>query len=105
MICPHCQSELAVEDFCCRRCGAPLRGLAAPFGLRLRTMAIAGVMLTITSLILVDCVLHHLPGGMAARTGIAQAPDTRSTELRRLMLMSQHHQQPSQNEPPPPPRR
>ncbi len=76
--------------------------MPAPFGLRVRMVAIAGVLLTISALVLVDCVMHNLPTGQMAQAGVAQGPDTRSQQLRMLMLMSQQHQQPTQNSSPPP---
>jgi hypothetical protein len=79
--------------------------MPAPFGLRVRMMAIAGVLLTITALVLVDCVVHNLTTSTIAQNGAAQGADTRSQQLRVLMLMSQQHQQPTQNESPPPMRR
>jgi uncharacterized paraquat-inducible protein A len=98
MICPYCQSALDVGRMSCPRCGAQYPVSGAALGVRLRTFAIAAVLLVITSLLMVDCVLHNLPRG-----GVI--PDMKSAEARRELLMMQHHEQATQNATPPPLRR
>ncbi len=99
MICPYCQADLDPSSLSCPRCGAAYPGArgGAVLGLRLRMVGVAFVLLVITSLILVDCVLHALPQG-------GQAPQARSGEAQRALLMMLQHQQGSQNPAPPPPR-
>ncbi len=101
MLCPFCQHELDLEGMRCPRCGAEYPVSGAGFGLRLRTLAIAGVLMTIVSLIMVDCVLNDLPGSLAP----GASPIRKSAEVMREMAMRQHHQQDSQNPAPPPPMR
>ena len=98
MICPYCQGELDTATMSCGRCGAAYPASGASLGLRLRGFAIAFVLLLITSLIMVDCVLHNLP-----RSGLA--PDMRSTGAQRALIMMERHQQATQNQAPPPPQR
>lgn len=98
MICPFCQADLDPASMSCPRCGASYPVSAGALGLRLRTFAIAFILLLITSLILVECVLHRLPG-----SGLT--PDMKSAEARRTLLMLEQHKQASQNEAPPPPQR
>ena len=97
MICPFCQAALDPVAMSCPRCGAAYPASGGVLGLRLRSVAIAFVLLVITSLVMVDCVLHHLPGH-------ALSPDMKSSDVRRTLMMLQTHQQPTQNESPPPPR-
>lgn len=98
MICPYCQAELDPTTMSCGRCGAAYPMSGASLGLRLRGFAIAFVLLVITSLIMVDCVLHNLP-----RSGLT--PDTRSPQAERALIMMERHQQESQNPASPPPQR
>jgi hypothetical protein len=95
MICPFCQADLQPSTLSCPRCGAAYPVSGGVLGLRLRTLAIAFVLLVISSLMLVDCVLRNLPG-----SGLA--PNMKSTEAQRALLMMQRHQQATQNQPPPP---
>ena len=99
MICPYCQADLDPTSMSCPRCGAAYPGArgGAVLGFRLRMLGIAFVVLVITSLILVDCVLHALPAG-------GQAPQARSEGAQRALRMMMQHQQGSENPPPPPPR-
>ena len=100
MICPFCQAELDPGTLSCPRCGAAHPGSRGGviLGLRLRTVGIAFVLLVITSLILVDCVMHQLPHG-------AFTPNSRTTAAQRALLQMQHRQQATENGGPPPPRR
>lgn len=100
MICPYCQADLDPSSLSCPRCGATYPGAraGAQFGLRLRMIVIAFVLLVITSLILVDCVLRALPRG-------EPAPDSRSGGAQRALQMMLHNQQGNQNPAPPPPHR
>ena len=76
MICPFCQHELDVDTMSCPRCGAeyPQRGL--PLGVGIRTLIASGAMMLVFSVILVDCVINYLPGGVNSTipTGSAQLP-------------------------------
>ena len=92
MICPFCQAELDPATMNCRRCAAAYPTGGAVLGLRFRSVAIAFVLLLVTSLILVNCVLHHLPNGQLT-------PDMKSAEARRMLLMMQQNQQATQNQP------
>jgi hypothetical protein len=100
MICPFCQAEIDPAGMSCGRCGAiyPGGGAGAVLGLRVRTFALAFVLLLITSLIMVDCVLHRLPGS-------GGRPDMKSADAQRTLLMMRAHQQASENAAPPPLRR
>ncbi len=101
MLCPFCQHELDLSGMRCPRCGAeyPQPGTGAGLGMRVRSVAIAGVLLTVLSLIMVECVFSALPGGV----GTGASPNLKSAEVQRARLMQQHHQQDSQNPAPPPP--
>ncbi len=97
MICPFCQAGIDAGAMACPRCGAIHQGAGtgAVLGLRLRTFVVAFVLLVITSLIMVDCVLHRLPhsGG---------PPAMKSADAQRALLMLRAHQQASENAAPPP---
>jgi hypothetical protein len=64
MICPYCQHDLDVESLSCPRCGAEYPRPGMPFGMGLRTTLAASAMMVVFSLVLVDCVLNYLPGGV-----------------------------------------
>ncbi len=100
MICPFCQADLDPRTMACPRCGAAYRGGGSGLVLsvRLRMLVLAFVTLVITSLVLVDCVLHRLP-----REGAL--PDMKSAEAQRALLMMEQHQQGTQNAGMPPLRR
>ena len=100
MICPFCQAEIDPAAMSCRRCGAVYLGggAGAVLGLRLRTFVVAFVLLVITSLVMVDCVLHRLPG-------LGGPADMKSADAQRTLLMMRAHQQASENAAPPPLRR
>lgn len=92
MICPFCQHDLDVETLSCPRCHTEFPRSGKPFGFGIRTAAAAFLMMTLMSLILVDCVLNWLPGGPDSLlpTGSAQLPNhplpnMKSPEVNTLM--------------------
>jgi hypothetical protein len=109
MICPFCQYELDIEQMSCSNCGAafPRTGTAA-FGVKLRTLAVSGVLLLFASVILVDCVLNYLPGGPnssffargSPQAALGPSPNMKSPEVQALMQSWANGVQPSQNPPP-----
>jgi hypothetical protein len=76
MICPYCQHELDVETMSCLRCGAEYPRRGHGLGMGARAFALTGAMLLVFSVMLVDCVLNHLPGGVDSTmpTGSDQLP-------------------------------
>ena len=108
MICPYCQQDLDPVTLSCPRCGAayPGGGGGAVLGFRLRTLGVVFVLLVISSLMLVDCVLHHLPRSAGQHGADAEmTAATKQAGAMRALLMMQQHQQANENTPPPPPRR
>ncbi len=73
MICPYCQHDLSVVTMSCPRCGAEYPSGGMPFGLNIRVAVAAGAMMLVSSLILVDCVMNYLPGGIHSAVPMATA--------------------------------
>jgi hypothetical protein len=103
MICTHCHSELTVDALSCPRCGAYLSTARTAGGIRLRMVALTGVLLTIASMMLANCVLRLIPSSVSPQQQISTHPDTKSAEVHNLLMMWQKHQQPTENSTPPPP--
>jgi hypothetical protein len=94
MICPYCQHELDVDSMGCPRCGAEYPRTGGPFGMGIRTAVAAGAMLTVLSLILVDCVINYLPVGNGSPQQTMQAPpNLKSAEVNALLAKWAQHQQ------------
>lgn len=100
MICPYCQHELDVDCPTCPRCGAEYERRGGPFGVGLRVVLASGLMLMLSTLILVDCVLNYLPGGAdspfpatAAQAVMHQQPDFRSPDVQRTIDRWEQHEQ------------
>jgi len=100
MICPFCQATLDAKSMSCPRCGAayPTSGTNVMMGLRLRPLLIGFIVLTLFSLMLVNCVVRRIPHA-------SQATNMRSPAVLRALTMMQYHQQGTQNGTPRPPLR
>ena len=92
MICPYCQHDLSVVTMSCPRCGAEYPRAGAPFGFSIRIATAAGAMMVVSSLILVDCVMNYLPGGIhsglpaaTAQQSIRPPPDLKSPDVNAML--------------------
>jgi hypothetical protein len=123
MICPFCQHDLDVEEALCPHCAAALpRHPGMPFRVKMRTLAIGGMMMFTASLILVECVLDDIQsqtivpqcstfstgGNCEIRTTTLflspqgsqfGGPDLKGYDLQQLLLQWQQYEQPTQNNP------
>lgn len=93
MICPFCQADLDPKTLSCPRCGAvhPSGGGGTNWlGMGLRTGLVSVALLFVATLMLVTCVLGHVP-----RSGLS--PDMKSAQAQRALLLMMQHRQQSQN--------
>ncbi len=78
MLCNFCLSEIEVGATCCPRCNAPYQRHGTSLGIKIRKWAVSGFLMFVSTLMLVDCVLHRLPGGSESsmKAPTAQGPDS-----------------------------
>jgi hypothetical protein len=121
MICPFCQHDLNVEEGLCPNCAAVYpRPSGLPFGVKVRTVMVGGVMTLFSVIMLFSCTLKYIQsnyevpacqtrstGGnceistreawISPQTSQFGGPDMKTPELQQLLLMWNNGEQPTQN--------
>lgn len=81
MICPYCQHDLDVDSMACPRCGAEYPRGRKPYGVGIRMTVFGVAMMTMISLVLVECVFSGLPDLNSPQQQLTAPPDFKSAEV------------------------
>ncbi len=106
MLCPFCQYELDETQLSCSNCAAQFHnhGFTSLVG-KFRTLLVSGALLVVATMMLHNCVINFLPGGIdsgykapgSPQVAYGPGPDMKDPDVRRLLLDWKMNIQPSQN--------